>query len=213
MWDFKNASSAASLLILVSCGATDVSSPGERPIDTNQALQSSMPASIRNAEQLRATFSELTGVPLGLEDLSSEFADTSASLPMEGSLEGAGFSTQLGVVRFAAAYCNFVFINSFRNWPTMLERRRLIVTDAERELATAAQVQNFWNSARANAVVTEMLSQYWGPDRPGLGLKRAEHVSEMLALARQLASGENNNRDVLAGLCTAALSSYQVTSL
>jgi hypothetical protein len=197
----------------MSCGVTDLSPPGDKIISPDVATESSMPASIRNADQLRASFSELTGVPFGAEAVGTEFADTAASLPSESSLDGAGFSTQLGIVRFAASYCHTVFISGSSNWVEMLEKRRRIVSDAERTLNTTSETVNFWNSQRGTAAITEMLAQYWGPDRPGLGNKRQSEVSEMLTLARQLAVGENANRDVLAGLCTAALSSFQVTSL
>ena len=158
---------------------------------------------VKNFEQINATMSVLTGVDQNSNVIQNTYEELETQLPEENDIKSFLSANQVAITKLAAEYCNsLVDSGDLRTnvWPNLnfgQGPNQVLANDNQRRIVVDQTLDSFWGSN------VEMNT-------------RSQSQTEMMSLFNDLLAGENLNdrnttRTVVKGICTAALSSAQVT--
>jgi hypothetical protein len=152
---------------------------------------------IRSFEQVNATMSVLTGVPITTANIVNVYSsDLSTQLPNDNNIKSFSAANQVAITKLAVEYCDALFENA------TLRSQFMPGINATQ---TPAQV---FNENNKNLIAKTFLDKFWGA---GLDIN-PDVQADVVALMNSLLQGKAQNnaaitRGVLKGTCTAVLAS------
>lgn len=161
-------------------------------------------AGLRNFEQINATMSTVTGVPMTTTAVRNLFNNELAtSLPTDNDVKAFLGSHQVAVFKLAVQYCESLVADT---------TRRGAVFGTFNFAGTPAASLNATGKA---AVADALITRFWGKDLESLP-PHAESVDMVESVIDQLLVGKNLNTAavtpvIITGACTAVLASAPVT--
>lgn len=182
---------------------------------TNPIAAQVVNVGIKNFDQVNATFSVLTGVPETNANVRAEYNAIRASLPLNNDIRTFGGSTQNALLKLAARYCDEA-MRSDALRVNVLPGNLLLPTNAALTVANVdntvpAQALTPANNAK---IVDFMIDKFW--NRPA-NAPANEDDMRLITLINELALNEaasgTTTRNVLTGVCTAALANANVFTM
>jgi hypothetical protein len=166
---------------------------------------------IKSHEQIFFTMSALTGVDVANGDVRNVYNQVATSLPTDNDLKVFLPPHQLAITKLAAEFCHVLIESSTLRavvWPTYSRLTR--TTDG----FTLTPATNSFSPENREIIINEVLQAFWGGVITEAELYAAEE--EMNQLITDLLEGESQRssgttKNVIKGVCTAALSSAHVT--
>ena len=176
-----------------------VDDPSPPPIVVQSA---EIDVGVKNFEQINETMSVLTGVDAGTNAVQNVYNDLEVQLPTDNSIKSFLSANQVAITKLAAEYCHaLVESGNLRGtvWPGFN-----FGSSPNNVLSNNTQKIQF---------IDQTLNKFWGMN---VGGDRTSSQLELLSLMNDLLQGENlgnagTTRTTAKGICTAALSSAQVT--
>lgn len=176
-----------------------VDDPSPPPIVVQSA---EIDVGVKNFEQINETMSVLTGVSAGTNAVRNVYNDLEVQLPTDNSIKSFLSANQVAITKLAAEYCHaLVESGTLRGnvWPgfNFGGTPNAVLT----------------NNTQKIQFIDQTLNSFWGMN---VGGDRTASQLELLSLMNELLQGENlgsntTTRTTAKGICTAALSSAQVT--
>ena len=179
-----------------------VSDPGCKDCVTEETI---VAEGVKNFEQLRHTFAALTGIAPNNAAIMTVFGQISTSLPTTNDIKVFQTANQLAVTKLAYAFCSNMIDNAALRpnlWPNSFA------------LHLALPAVAFTASNRI-ILIDDLIESAWGGVISDQEKALAEEEFDQLIddlLVGEMATAIST-RNVLKGLCTAALSSAHVTLL
>lgn len=163
---------------------------------------------VKNHEQILHTMSALTGVPTTATNIMRTYNQVSTSMPTSNDIKSLGAANQMAIVQMAAEFCTHL-IDRTQN------------TSRDTMFNVAPNAINFGNITLNNlsaplsreAFIQRLVDNFWGGMVSESDLTDAENdLSDLFDdLALNLPNDNASARLVAKGVCTAALSSANVT--
>ena len=161
---------------------------------------------LKSHEQIFFTMSELTGVPVTNGNVRNVYNQVATSLPTDNDLKVFLPPHQLAITKLAAEFCHvLVEDNTLRAviWPNF-------------NFATIPNATTgISNPQTRERLIAQLIQAFWGGVISEVELYAAEDELDLLMI--DLLAGETNDatasKNVIKGVCTAALSSAHVTLL
>ena len=177
---------------------------GDTSLPTNPIQNKNVNTGIKNYEQIYLTMSNLTGVDPTTNAVRNIYRDLKTQLPSDNNLKSFLAANQVGITKLAAEFCHrLVDSSSLRQmiWPSINFGRT-----PNQEL----------NNVNKSLIVTQILDRFWGSNVDMS--TRGVATLELNSLLNDLLANENLNsstttRNVVKGVCIAALSSASVILL
>jgi hypothetical protein len=180
---------------------------GTIPMDHGQIITNTeISEGIKSHEQIFFTMSALTGVPVTTTEVRNVYNQVATSLPTDNDLKVFLPPHQLAITKLAAEFCHVLVENT---------TLRAQIWSSFNFRAIPSAVDGLNNPQIRATVIAQVVQAFWGGVLTEAELYAAE--DELDLLMTDMLAGETNDvttsKNVIKGVCTAALSSAHVTLL